>query len=188
MNPKIIALAALAAALIASLPAEARQRHKSTPAPPASDLGAIPPYPYAWQAHGQPAGASHAGGRVLAAYGGPQAAKTYQRAPEGETVVAHPAGCPWRLFCGCGVSVRVFGHPIRDLYLASNWRRFAPASPRAGMVAWNYRHVFYIEESHGDGTVTAYDPNSGGHLTRVHRVSLRGYHVVDPMAVRSAKR
>jgi len=65
-------------------------------------------------------------------------------------------------------------------FLAANWRRFPPASPAPGRVAWRYGHVFYIEAVHGDGTVTAYDPNSGGHLTRIHRVSLRGYHVVDP--------
>lgn len=97
-----------------------------------------------------------------------------------ERIVPHPQGCPWRRFCGCGVSVRVFGRPIRSLFLAANWRRFPPASPAPGRVAWRYGHVFYIEAVHGDGTVTAYDPNSGGHLTRIHRVSLRGYHVVDP--------
>jgi hypothetical protein len=42
-------------------------------------------------------------------------------------VVAHPRACPARLYCGCGVSVRVFGRPIRSLFLAANWRRFPPA-------------------------------------------------------------
>ena len=32
----------------------------------------------------------------------------------------------------------------------------------------------------GDGTVVAYDANSGGHLTRIHTVSLAGYSVRMP--------
>jgi hypothetical protein len=95
-------------------------------------------------------------------------------------IVSHPSGCPGRSFCGCGVSVRVFGHPVRDLYLASNWGRFPSATAAPGMVAYRAHHVFYIEHANGDGTVTAYDPNSGGHQTRIHTVSLRGFHVVDP--------
>lgn len=101
-------------------------------------------------------------------------------------IVAHPAGCPRTRFCGCGVSVRVFGRPVRDLYLAANWRRFPSAHAAAGMVAWRHGHVFYIEQSYGDGTVLAYDPNSGRHLTRVHRRSLAGYRVVDPRGQRVA--
>ena len=97
-----------------------------------------------------------------------------------EGIVSHPAGCPGRQFCGCGTSVRIFGHPVRDLFLAANWRRFPPASPGPGMVAYRSGHVFAIERVNGDGTVVAYDPNSGRHLTRIHTVSLRGYHVVDP--------
>lgn len=101
-------------------------------------------------------------------------------------VVAHPPGCPSRQFCGCGVSVRVFGKPVRELYLAANWSRFPPASPAPGKVAWRRGHVFYIEQNFGDGTVLAYDPNSGRHLTRIHRRSLAGYRVVDPHASRYA--
>lgn len=97
-------------------------------------------------------------------------------------VVAHPPGCPWRLFCGCGVAWKVFGKPVVSggLALAANWRRFESALPSPGMVAWRVGHVFYILRYLGNGTVLAWDPNSGHHLTRVHRVSLRGYHVVNP--------
>lgn len=95
-------------------------------------------------------------------------------------IVSHPAGCPWSAFCGCGVSTRVFGHPVRNLYLASNWYHFPRTYVHAGAVAVRNHHVFYIEESYGDGTVKAYDPNSGGHQTREHRVSLAGYTIVDP--------
>ena len=97
-----------------------------------------------------------------------------------EHVVSHPSGCPHSAFCGCGASVRVFGHPVRNLYLAANWFKFRSASPAPGMVAVRNHHVFVIEQVNGDGTVVAYDANSGGHLTRIHTVSLRGMRVVDP--------
>jgi hypothetical protein len=116
--------------------------------------------------------------------------ETYNAAPQGHGVsdygdgriVEHPAGCPARLFCGCGVSVKVFGKPVRDLYLASNWRRFPASSPGPGMVAWNYAHVMYIMSYNGDGTALVYDPNSGGHRTRIHVRPLAGYRIVNPNA------
>ncbi len=95
-------------------------------------------------------------------------------------IVSHPVGCPRTAFCGCGVSVRVFGHAVRNLFLASNWFHFPRIAAAAGMVAVRNHHVFYIESANGDGTVTAYDPNSGGHQTRIHRMSLAGYRVVNP--------
>ena len=98
-------------------------------------------------------------------------------------VVAHPEGCPQSQFCGCGVSVRVFGHPVRDLWLVRNWYRYPRAEPAAGNVAiLGSRHVAYILAAYGDGTATLYDPNSGGGLTRIRRVSLRGWAIVDPHA------
>jgi hypothetical protein len=99
-------------------------------------------------------------------------------------IVAHPAGCPHVLFCGCGVCVRVFGHPCiaGGLAIADNWRRHFPrTSPHAGAVAiFGRYHVAYVEQAHGDGTVTLYDPNSGHGLTRIHRVSVAGLVFVDP--------
>lgn len=95
-------------------------------------------------------------------------------------IVAHPAGCPRRAFCGCGVSVKVFGKPIRDLFLAANWLKFPRTSPAAGMVAARPGHVFLILTYNGDGTAMAYDPNSGNGLTRLHTRSLSGYKVVNP--------
>lgn len=92
----------------------------------------------------------------------------------------HPKGCPHHSFCGCGVSVRVFGHPVRTLYLAANWLRFPKAQPSPGMVAARYGHVFYIERVIRRDLVLAYDPNSGGHRTRVHVRALAGFRVVNP--------
>lgn len=95
-------------------------------------------------------------------------------------IVAHPDGCPHTAFCGCGVALKVFGKPIRDLWLAANWFKFPKAEPAAGMVAVRRHHVFLIEAVLRPGIVLAYDPNSGGHLTRIHARSLAGYQVVNP--------
>lgn len=92
----------------------------------------------------------------------------------------HPAGCPHTAFCGCGSSVRIFGHPVRSLYLAANWLKYPRTMPAPGMVAARHGHVFVIEQVNGDGTVIASDYNSGGHMSRRHAVSLRGYTVVNP--------
>lgn len=95
-------------------------------------------------------------------------------------IVAHPAGCPARAFCGCGASIEVFGRSIRDLWLARNWLRFPPAEPAPGMVAVRRHHVFVIREVRGPGMVLAYDANSGGRRTRIHLRSLAGYSVRNP--------
>jgi len=95
-------------------------------------------------------------------------------------VGGRPAGCP-RRYCGCGVSLKVFGKIIPELNLALNWKRkFPRTSPAPGMVAARSGHVFYIKEVIDNSTVIAYDPNSGGGKTRIHERSLRGYTVVNP--------
>lgn len=96
-----------------------------------------------------------------------------------EEVVPNPPGCPERLFCGCGVSVKVYGHPVRELYTAASWRRFPRAECGRGRVAVWQGHVAYILACHGDGTADLYDPNSGEHLTRIHRRALPSL-IVDP--------
>lgn len=96
------------------------------------------------------------------------------------TIVAHPAGCPRRDFCGCGTSVHFFGRPIRSLYLAANWFRFPRAAPAPGRAAVRRGHVFALLE-HVQGSVwKVYDPNSGGGKTRVHYRSIAGYTIVNP--------
>lgn len=101
-----------------------------------------------------------------------------------EHVVAHPSGCPGRAFCGCGVCVKVFGHPcVRGgLAQAAEWaRRFPRAIAAAGMVAvFGRHHVAYIERLDANGNAVLYDPNSGGHLTRIHTRSLAGATIVNP--------
>jgi hypothetical protein len=95
-------------------------------------------------------------------------------------MLPHPDGCPRTRFCGCGVSLHVFGQLRRDLYLAANWLKFPRAEPAPGMVAARRGHVFAILRVVGKGKVVAFDPNSGRHRTRVHVRSLRGFVVVNP--------
>src|SRR5215216_1505528 len=98
---------------------------------------------------------------------------------QGQVVGGRPAGCP-RSFCGCGASIRVFGRIVPGLNLASNWLRFPRTTPAPGMVAARRGHVFVLER-HVEGDMwMAYDANSGGHATRIHARSLRGYTVVNP--------
>ncbi len=149
--------------------------------------------------HISPIHARAAAGLACWGYGceAPQTAQTYQTAPRariskargvryasygGGQVVGHPSGCPRRLFCGCGAAVRVFGAPVRSLWLAAAWLRFPRSAPAPGMVAARRGHVFVLERPNGDGTWLVYDANSGGHATRVHTRSLAGYAIVNPRA------
>ncbi|QOG19354.1 hypothetical protein BaraCB756_20215 [Bradyrhizobium arachidis] len=98
----------------------------------------------------------------------------------GERIVGgRPAGCP-SSFCGCGASLRVFGRVVPELNLASNWLRFPRTAPAPGMVAARRGHVFVLEQHLGGDMWMAYDANSGGHTTRMHARSLRGYTIVNP--------
>jgi hypothetical protein len=98
------------------------------------------------------------------------------------TIVANPAGCPRRAFCGCGAAVRVFGRPIRKLWLAANWFRFPSTWPAPGMVAVRTHHVFVLESQVEGDVWICYDANSGGHRTRIHQRSIAGYRIVNPRA------
>lgn len=95
-------------------------------------------------------------------------------------VVAHPSGCPSRAFCGCGAAVRVFGAPVRSLWLAANWFKFPRTAPGAGMVAVRRHHVFVLEAHLGGDQWQVYDANSGGRQTRIHARSIAGYAIVNP--------
>lgn len=97
-------------------------------------------------------------------------------------IVAHPHGCPARNFCGCGLSVHFFGKSIRDLWLARNWLRFPHAMAAEGMAAVKRggHHVFGLLRHIAGDTWMVYDANSGGHRTRIHPRSIRGYIIVNP--------
>lgn len=100
-------------------------------------------------------------------------------------ILPHPAGCPRRAFCGCGAAVRLFGSPVRSLWLAAAWFRFPRAAPAPGTVAVRRHHVFVLESHLGGSTWLAYDANSGGHATRLHARSIVGYVIVNPFAMQS---
>ena len=97
-------------------------------------------------------------------------------------IVAHPTGCPVRLFCACGAAVRVFGAPIRSLWAAASWFKFPRTSPAPGMVAVRPHHVFVLEADLGNGRWRVYDANSGHGMTQIHARSIVGYAIVDPHA------
>ncbi|ULL01716.1 hypothetical protein FJV43_03545 [Bradyrhizobium sp. I71] len=103
-------------------------------------------------------------------------------------ILPHPAGCPRRAFCGCGAAVRLFGSPVRSLWLAAAWFKFPRAAPAPGTVAVRRHHVFVLESHLGGATWLAYDANSGGHATRLHARSIAGYVIVNPRASQSASR
>lgn len=101
-------------------------------------------------------------------------------------VLPHPPGCPRRLFCGCGASLRTFGRSIRRLWLADNWLGFPRAAPAPRMAAVRggrpgRGHVFILE-AHVDGDLwRVYDANAGGGRTLIHVRSIRGYRIVNPL-------
>jgi hypothetical protein len=99
---------------------------------------------------------------------------------EDVSILPHPAGCPHVAFCGCGASVEAFGHSVRALWRAAAWLAFPPAAPGPGMAAVRAHHVMIIRQYLGDDHALVYDANSGGHLTRVHVVSLRGFRIRNP--------
>jgi len=99
-----------------------------------------------------------------------------------DRVVAHPAGCPWRAFCGCGASVERFGRSIRSLWRAANWLRFPRAEPAPGRAAVrpDGHHIVILRRHIRGSTWLVYDANSGRHRTRIHPRSIAGWTIVDP--------
>jgi hypothetical protein len=110
------------------------------------------------------------------------AAPSHALAGSEAQIVAHPVGCPRTLFCGCGAA-RELGLSDPSLWAVKAWYQFPRAAAAPGMaLLWGERHVAAIRAVHEDGTATVYDANSGGGLTRIHRISLSGLVVVDPHA------
>jgi hypothetical protein len=102
--------------------------------------------------------------------------------PGSAEVLSHPEGCPRRAFCGCGASVHLFGHPVRNLFLSSNWLKFPRAAPGHNMVAVRRGHVFVLKQQIEGNTWLVFDANSGGRATRMHERSIAGYTIVNPSA------
>jgi len=170
----VAALALAAFSALAPSPAEARPRHRAVSYAAHPDCNVIFPC--------TDVAPSARGKRVVKAMGGFGTARQRYTPHQAATVVAHPAGCPRRAFCGCGASVRVFGRSVRSLWLAAAWYKFDPASPAPGMVAVRRHHVFVLEQHLGGDRWLAYDANSGRRLTRIHARSIAGYAIVNPHA------
>lgn len=96
------------------------------------------------------------------------------------TILPHPSGCPRRLFCGCGAAVRVFGTPVRHLWVAANWLRFPRSAPSPGMAAARRGHVFILESHVAGNFWLVTDHNSGGGRSRLHVRSISGFTIVNP--------
>lgn len=108
--------------------------------------------------------------------------RTFRASAEG-VIGGRPAGCPHR-YCGCGLSLHLFGRIIPHLNLAANWLRFPRAMAAPGMVAVRRGHVFKLM-AHSDGsTWRVWDANSGGGRTRIHNRSIAGYVIVNPSSGR----
>jgi hypothetical protein len=64
---------------------------------------------------------------------------------------------------------------------AAAWCKFPKTNPAPRMAAVRQHHVFVLEYQIHDDVWMAYDANSGGHLTRRHPRSIRGYTIVNPV-------
>ncbi len=104
----------------------------------------------------------------------------------GTVLSGRPSGCPHR-YCGCGLSLKVFGHIRPELNLAWNWSKYFrhESGPRVGLVAVRPGHVMQIVGG-GPGAWVVFDPNSGGGLTRTHVRDVHGYVFVNPNTTRLA--
>lgn len=184
-----IVLAALCC-VVFSVNADARQRHKSYLASPECNI-TMPCDGVAPSARGERIAKKAGFGTAQKVYQPqaavrPQSRLRFATSNEGAkintAIVSHPPGCPSRAFCGCGAAVRVFGSPVRSLWLAANWFKFPRTSPAPGTVAVRRHHVFVLEAHLGGDTWQVYDANSGGHATRIHARSISGYVIVNPHA------
>lgn len=96
-----------------------------------------------------------------------------------------PSGCPHR-FCGCALSIHIFGRIIPTLNLAANWGAFPRAAPSGGMVAVRRGHVFKLLAHVGGSTWKVWDANSGRGRIRIHNRSIAGHTIVNPHGGRRA--
>jgi len=165
MRTLVLALAATAALVAAPHSADAHRARGHTARVAAATTGGM----WGMGQAGVPRQWGTASGRTRAAAGRDRG-----------TVVPAPAGCPGRLSCGCIASAHLGLGAVQrgGRALAANWLAYPRASPGPGTAAvflsrsGHAYHVAAVDAGpHEDGTVTLFDGNSGGGLTRVHRVS-----------------
>jgi hypothetical protein len=126
---------------------------------------------------------------IIALFATPAEARHHQRLSTQGQVVSHPEGCPRTAFCGCGVSKHIWGVAKREFYTARSYYSLPRATCAPGMVAiLHAHHVAAIESCDGNGIATLYDPNSGGHQTRIHQRDISRATIVNPHGVQIASR
>jgi hypothetical protein len=104
------------------------------------------------------------------------------------TIVAHPEGCPHVAFCACGAAVHILGSARAASWLAAAWYRYPRVSPAPQTAGVLPHHVIALEYQVSGSIWMVYDPNSGGHATRIHAVDISRYTIVDPRGVASNER
>lgn len=92
----------------------------------------------------------------------------------GVTFLPHPAGCPARLFCGCGARKHL-GIDDPRLNLVANWPRLYRGTIQVAV--WR-GHVAVIDHMTGPHTAMLYDYNSGGHRSRHWERDISGARIV----------
>jgi hypothetical protein len=108
---------------------------------------------------------------------------------EGVRLIPHPAGCPYRLFCACGLA-HYWGLG-KGLNAVATWPKVFPRAhgPAVGLAAIRGdRHHIKGIVGGSPGAWRVVDFNSGGHLSRTYiTADFRGYFFVDPRS-RTASR
>jgi hypothetical protein len=70
--------------------------------------------------------------------------------------------------CGCYASEQIFGHSVRNLWLANAWLRFPRTTPAPGTAAiWPGRHVAQVVAVNSDKTVVVNDSWNAHHVVRM---------------------
>lgn len=92
---------------------------------------------------------------------------TYHRSRAPGVGSGRPSGCPPRVWCGCWLSLEIFGENRRELWLAKNWLKFGKTVPRVGSIAVLGRrgggHVGVVVGFDGSDPIL----KSGNHSNRV---------------------
>lgn len=162
-----------------SYPSQIARSHRRVP----GLAGAGPAWSSAgWQGGGRGDGSQTRGSQM------PAGSFSMRRGYQGSADLGgRPHGCPYR-FCGCALSLHIYGRQVPGLNLASNWFRFPRAAAAPSMVAVRRGHVFQLL-AHVSGTVwRVWDANSGRGRIRVHERSIAGYGIVNPHGSRLASR
>lgn len=90
-------------------------------------------------------------------------------------ISGRPRGCPARSWCGCFMSLHVFGRNLRQLWLARAWASVGrPASgPAPGVIAVYARgrggHVGRVVRVLGPGRIVLLSGNDGGRVRQRER-------------------